>query len=169
MVMKSDKWEENIFLSLGSNLGDREFYLNSAIELIERHIGKVKRKSAVYETEPWGNANLKSFLNQVIKVKSPLKPTQLLNKCLEIEKELKRERNNSEDYEDRTIDIDVLFYGSEIIKNEVLKVPHPQLSNRLFVLVPLKEIAAEFEHPVSLKRIGSLLADLGNNESVKRF
>lgn len=144
------------YLSLGSNLGNREHQLEEAIRLISERVGLVQKKSSVYETDPWGfNANT-PFLNLVISVETSLLPDRLMQKILILEKEMGRERGG-EGYQSRIIDIDILFYGDQIVDMPDLQIPHPLLHQRRFVLVPLAEIAAEFVHPGLTLSVTTLL------------
>lgn len=144
-----------VYLCLGGNLGDRAANLLRAIELISEKVGEVAQKSGVYETASWGTSNEPNYLNQVIKVYTNLLPIDLLNTCLAIEAEIGRTRNIK--WENRLIDIDILFYGNEVISGKDLTVPHPYIQERKFVLVPLNEIAASFEHPVLKHSVQHLL------------
>src|SRR5262245_43945282 len=144
-----------VYLALGSNLGDREAYLRSAIQgLIERQINVV-RCASVYSTEPLEVLSQPWFLNTVIEVDTPLAPQELLSVCLQIEKENDRKRESVKG--PRTIDIDIIFYGQEVIRKPGLTIPHPSFSNRRFVLVPLAEIAPDFTDPRSGKSVLQLL------------
>lgn len=153
-----------VFLCLGGNLGNREENLYEAITQLEKSVGNIVRRSSVYETASWGNSGQPSYLNQVIEVSTQLYPMQLLEACLHIERELGRTRNAK--WENRLIDIDVLFIEDEIIEDEFLKVPHPYLHERKFVLVPLAEIAGGLVHPVFNKSINSLLFECKDNLKV---
>jgi 2-amino-4-hydroxy-6-hydroxymethyldihydropteridine diphosphokinase len=144
------------FLCLGGNIGNREFTLNQAVEKINLEIGKVISQSNYYETEAWGVENQDKYLNQCICVETILPSNQVLKKSLEIELSLGRKRNHKETYEPRTIDIDMLFYNSDIIQTKDLAIPHPRLHLRKFVLIPLNEIAPTFVHPVLNKTIHTL-------------
>ena len=149
---------EIAFLLLGGNTGDRENVIYNAISLIKSNVGTVDQVSSLYETEPWGMVNAKSFLNIVIKLTTKLTPFELLDALLKIEKQLGRKRNPvATEYESRPIDIDILFYGSTVIQTTQLIIPHPHIQSRKFVLVPLCEIAAEFIHPVFQKPILTIL------------
>jgi len=147
---------KRVFLGIGTNLGDREENLNKAIVRIGENIGKVIRASSVYETEPWGFATEDKFLNMVAEVETMLTPAGLLGAILTIESQLGRLREENQ-YSSRTIDIDILFYEDLIIDEISLKIPHPQLYKRKFVLVPLSEITPELMHPVMKKNIVALL------------
>jgi 2-amino-4-hydroxy-6-hydroxymethyldihydropteridine diphosphokinase len=156
------------YLCLGSNLGNREELLRFAILEIEMVVGFVIKKSLVYETEPWGLEANENFLNQVLAINTLLTPEALLNKCLEIEKKLGRVRN-AVIYESRKIDIDILFYGNEIINSENLIVPHPRIASRRFVLEPLNEIACDFIHPVLKVSISSMLENCSDTMRVIKY
>ncbi|MDH5368271.1 MAG: 2-amino-4-hydroxy-6-hydroxymethyldihydropteridine diphosphokinase [Cyclobacteriaceae bacterium] len=136
---------EGIFLLLGSNLGDKLSHLSQAISKIEEQIGKVEKVSSIYETAAWGKTNQPSFYNQVIKISTSLKPLQILKIVLQIEYEIGRKR--FEKWGARIIDIDLLYYQNEVFTNQELTIPHPQIQNRKFTLIPLCEIAQEFIHP----------------------
>lgn len=152
---------ENIFLLTGSNLGDREKILFDAKEQISL-IGSIKRSSSIYESESWGIEGQPDFLNQVLEIATDLPPEKLLLQLLEIENRLGRKRGIK--YESRSIDIDILFYGSRVIQSENLTLPHPEIENRRFTLIPLAEMDPEWIHPISLKSMETLLdhcQDLG--------
>lgn len=134
-----------IFLGLGSNLGNREENLLTAQKLIEEKVGKIRSKSSIYETAAWGITEQNAFLNQVIEVESHFSPSAVLHLVLSIEKEMGRIREIK--WGERSIDIDILYYNNEIISIENLAVPHPFIQERKFVLVPLCEIAPAFIHP----------------------
>lgn len=145
-----------VFLLLGSNMGLRSHYLSKARNLISQNIGPVKTCSCIYETEPWGFETPMSFLNQVVGVSTKLNPDELLSVIIDIENALGRQRYNSH-YENRTIDIDILFYDNEIINKAALSIPHPEIANRQFALVPMNEIATTFVHPENGFTIAELL------------
>lgn len=149
---------ETVFLLLGGNIGDREEIIRSAIGMLNITAGTVEQVSSWYETEPWGMLDAKSFLNIAVKMTTGLSAFQFLQVLLKIEEQLGRTRNPlTTEYESRPIDIDILFWGSEIIQTDQLTIPHPQLQFRKFVLAPLCEIAPEFNHPVFQKTMITLL------------
>jgi 2-amino-4-hydroxy-6-hydroxymethyldihydropteridine diphosphokinase len=143
------------YLLTGSNLGQREEFLQKAREQISLRAGRCSGISSLYETAPWGKTDQPSFLNQAIKLETTLPPQELLNVLLEIEKELGRTRE--ERYGPRTIDIDILLYGKMQIQKPQLQIPHPQLGNRRFALLPLLELAPELVHPGTEISIKALL------------
>lgn len=154
------------YILLGSNLGDSKKYISNAIAAIEKKIGLVQAKSALYQTAAWGKLDQPEFINQVIEVKTKLIPAVLLDYILEIEKMLGRER--LEKWGARIIDIDILFYENQIINELDLIIPHPFLHVRRFTLMPLSEIAPELIHPILLKNISQLLNELDDDLSVKK-
>jgi len=143
-----------IFVGLGSNLGDRERNLREAVERL-RKIGVV-RLSTLRDTDPVGVADQPNFLNAVAELSSELPARELLDRLLEIERELGRDRGKEERWGPRTIDLDLLLYGDEVIDEPGLTVPHPHLAERRFVLEPLHELAAELVLPDG-RRIKDLL------------
>ena len=147
----------NAYLLLGSNEGDRQQWLEQAIELIAASCGSIVQASSIYTTAPWGIEEQPDFLNMAIAIDTTLPSTDLLKQINEIEQKLGRQRILK--WGQRTLDIDILFYGDSIIDLPELKVPHPYIQDRRFALVPLNEIAAELIHPVFNKTIAQLLAD----------
>jgi 2-amino-4-hydroxy-6-hydroxymethyldihydropteridine diphosphokinase len=127
------------YLGLGSNLGDRAYYLSEAAAALKRSSIDIVSISRIYETEPWGVLDQPMYWNQVIEVETFLRPLDLLHVCQEIEKKLGRVRK--EHWGSRTIDIDLLIYDNEVSNTDELKLPHPYLEEREFVLSPLREIA----------------------------
>lgn len=154
----------NTYLCIGSNVGNRAANLRDAIVLLEKNVGKVAKKSHVCETQPWGEPNQDLFLNQVVMLNTTLDPRDLLDKISRIERDLGRERK--EKWGPRVIDIDILFYGKRVIRDKGLEIPHPELHKRAFVLVPMMEIAGEFEHPVLNKPIDELYMVCEDNSEV---
>jgi len=155
------------YLLLGSNLGDSEKHLRDAFDLIHLRLGKILVSSSLYCTASWGKHNQPDFINQVLALETKLSPENLLSGILMIETELGRERN--EKWGSRIIDIDILLYGSEIIDQPDLKIPHPFLHQRRFCLQPLCEIAPGLIHPILAKELKELLVDLSDNLSVKKL
>ncbi len=156
-----------VFLSLGSNMGNRLKYLTDAIDIIEKKIGLVTKKSSVYESEPWGNKNQNAFYNQIISIQTSLDARILLNTILNIEVELGRKR--IEHWGPREIDVDILFYNSQIINDKDLVVPHPEIANRMFVLMPMTELAPGFIHPIIKKSIRDLMRACSDTSNVIVF
>ncbi len=156
-----------VYLSLGSNKGDRIGYVQQATRLLGACENvSVIRTSAFYETEPWNMSSDVWFVNAVVEIKTKLSPKDLLRECQRIEAQLGRKRPSGTDYEDRTIDIDILFYGNEIVHDEDLTIPHKYVHLRAFTLVPLLELIPDYSHPVLHKSIIDLHSDLENPEMV---
>ncbi len=155
-----------IYLSLGSNLGNRVEILENAQNLIEKRIGTITKTSSYYESEPWGFESDNPFINQIICIDSDIKPQDLLFTTQSIEKKLGRKqktrihaRSKQKQYCSRTIDIDIIFYGKMIFNHSELMIPHPEMHNRRFVLEPLAEIANQFLHPIFQQSIDELLTN----------
>ena len=134
-----------VYLSLGSNCGDRIGFVQQATSLLAAADGiTLIRTSAFYETEPWGIDSENWFVNAVVEIKTTLSPRHLLEECQRIEHQLGRKRSDGKSYSDRTIDIDILFYNKDIINEEDLIIPHKFLHLRAFTLVPLLELIPNF-------------------------
>jgi 2-amino-4-hydroxy-6-hydroxymethyldihydropteridine diphosphokinase len=138
--------QTEVVLGLGGNKGDREKFLFHAIEALNEHF-QLLRVSRIYETDAWGGVAKGKFLNQLAIISTSLIPEEVLEVIQQIEKDLGRTRE--EPWGDRTIDIDILYYGNQIVQEKNLKIPHPYLASRRFVLVPLNEILPEKKHPSS--------------------
>src|SRR3982750_3429784 len=157
----------DVFLLLGSNLGDRKLYLEEAIQHISEEVAPVVKRSAVYETQSWGKTDSPDYLNQVVLVQTELSAQTILQKILNIEWKIGRIRE--EKWGPRIIDIDILFYGDALIDEPELKVPHPELHKRRFTLDPLAEIAPNLIHPVLHKNILQLKDELTDSLIVKKL
>ena len=153
-------------LLIGGNLGDRKENLLTAISLINEQCGTLTRSSSVYETAAWGKTDQPSFLNQALEISTPLNARQLMRKILKIENEMGRIRK--EKLGPRIIDIDILLYENEIHDLRFLNIPHPEMHNRRFVLVPLAEIDPALQHPVLKKTIAELLEECPDNLQVTK-
>jgi 2-amino-4-hydroxy-6-hydroxymethyldihydropteridine diphosphokinase len=153
------------YLILGGNIGNRLENLENTRKLINSNAGNVIKKSDIFNTAAWGKTDQPDFFNQALKIETLLTPMQLLNELLKIESQAGRVRDG-EKWAARTMDIDILFYNNDIISEMNLKVPHPHLQDRRFVLAPLSQIAGEFIHPVLGKSITALLSECGDHSSV---
>lgn len=149
------------YLLIGGNIGNRPDNIKTACDLLEQQIGKIIKFSSVYETDAWGNINQPDFLNQVLLIKTLLNAHDCMQQILSIENKMGRIRDKKND--PRIIDIDVLFFNDEIINEPHLTIPHPQIQNRKFVLVPMNELSPDFIHPVLNKTINNLLS-ISNDE-----
>jgi len=149
------KGKVTAYLGLGSNVGDREEYVEQALFLLDKNpnVEMLKHSSSI-ETEPEGGGDQPPFINAAVAVRTKLEPYKLLELCQEIEATLGREREI--EWGPRTIDIDILLYGNEIVSDDKLSIPHPLMHERLFVLKPLREIASQVMHPILEKSIGAL-------------
>lgn len=148
-------------------MGDRSMLLTRAREAIRDEIGSLEATSSIYETEAWGKLDQPNYLNQVVALSTPDLPEEVLEKAMKIEQALGRERN--EKWGARTLDIDVLFFEDRRIDQPNLTIPHPELHNRRFVLVPLNEIAPDLVHPVKKKSIKDLLNEVADDLIVIRW
>jgi len=155
------------YLLTGGNLGDREQNLAKARELIAEQCGAVVSASSLYETAAWGKTDQPSFLNQALEINTSLNARQLIRRILKLEKSMGRTRD--EKYGPRLIDIDILLFNGEKHNNQFLKVPHPEMQNRRFALLPLTEIAAGIVHPVLKKTISQLLDQCTDQLPVKKY
>jgi 2-amino-4-hydroxy-6-hydroxymethyldihydropteridine diphosphokinase len=155
------------YLLLGSNMGNREAFLSKALTEIDTKIGKISKKSKIYQTEPWGEKEQEDFLNIAVEVETKLKPKKILEKIHEIEKLLDREETYK--WGPREIDIDILLYGEEMISEVDLTIPHPFIHERKFTLIPLAEIAPELYHPIMGANIMDLLLECEDQSEVLEF
>lgn len=147
-----------LYLLLGGNLGDKQAIFSEARDRLGQRLGKITSQSAVYETEPWGFESDDLFWNQVLEIATERSPEAVLRETQQTELELGRIRRANQ-YDSRIIDIDILFYGHQIIDQEKLIVPHPRLQVRKFALIPLCEIAPDLFHPVLRKSLRQLLEE----------
>ena len=157
-----------VYFLLGGNIGNREELLTEAIRKMTIQVGEFIQSSSLYETEPWGFTHEQNFLNQVAVFESDLPALDILDRTQAIEKELGRVRKTTQ-YCERTIDIDILFYGDEMIENERLSVPHPRIQERLFALCPLEEIIPDYQHPKLQKSIKVLKEECPDKLKVNKF
>jgi len=181
---------KEVFILLGSNRGDRKDLISVAAGSIDSRAGRICKRSGLYESEPWGFEDPTPFLNQVVEIDTSLDPESLLEHLLTIEASLGRirpfagcgcdlpsrlppagESGNevAPAYTARTIDLDILFYGSRMIFTDTLMIPHPRLHERRFTLVPMNEIAPGFVHPLLKKTISVLLHDCRDKSEIKAF
>lgn len=154
-----------VYLGLGTNIGDKKKNITDATIIIGSVMGNLRILSSLYETEPWGYESPNTFLNAVIQIETEIEP----QKCLDIAKAIEREMgrvHTKEGYEDRIIDVDILFYDDIIYHGDNLTIPHPLIEQRDFVLRPMAEIAPDFRHPISGKTMKNLLHEL-NKKSEK--
>ena len=154
--------KHHLFLATGSNLGDRQHNLHSALQAIRR-IAEVEQVSSIYETEPWGYTDQPAFLNQVLAVTTLLSPFEVLNSIKSMEGEIGRTPTFR--YGPRVIDIDILLYDDLIMDEDRLTLPHPRMTERAFVMVPLDEIAPQYIHPVFQQTIHELLQNLDTSSA----
>jgi 2-amino-4-hydroxy-6-hydroxymethyldihydropteridine diphosphokinase len=159
--------KNDLYLLLGSNLGDRLSLLSEATALIVERVGEVLKLSPIYQTAPWGVIDQPAFLNQVLKVETALHPIDVLNVILKIEKQLGRERK--EVWGARLIDIDILYYADVVVTMSDLIIPHPQLHHRRFTLMPLVEIAPNYVHPKLKKTNQELLENCEDDGTVSPY
>lgn len=155
-------------MGLGTNLGKREDNIEKALARIKENIGPVTKSSSLYETEPWGFESDEQFLNMVVRIDTGLKPGDLLQEILNVEYFLGRKRSEKQ-YASRVIDIDILLYGEKIVNEHQLKIPHPRMHERRFVLEPMCEIAGEVIHPVFGKSFARLLEECKDESKIKKI
>ncbi len=155
------------YLLTGGNMGNRERNLQNAIEHIHSYCGTIIKKSSLYETAAWGNTNQAPFLNQALIIKTEFTARQLINRILKVETLMGRVRK--EKFGPRVIDIDILLYADEIHEYKSLTLPHPEMQNRKFALLPLAEIAPKLKHPVLKKTITTILKECKDELAVKKY
>ena len=156
----------NVFLSLGSNLGDRLGFLKEALGFLSRTPQtEVVANSSIYESEPVGFDNQENFLNLVANIQTNYAPLELLSHLHRIENALGRERRVR--WGPRTVDMDILYWGHEIISTRTLTIPHPRVEKRKFALLPLNEIASDFEAPPDFRKVREILEQLSDESCVE--
>lgn len=155
-----------VYFSIGSNLEDREFNIEDALDRIVENIGNVNRTSSFYETEPWGFKSPEQFLNIVAEADTDLNPADLMDTITKIENRMGRIRDKVR-YTSRIIDIDILMYEDVIVNDVNLRIPHPLMHERNFVLVPMNELAPDLVHPGNGKTMSELLAVCSDTSGIK--
>lgn len=155
------------YLLIGGNMGNRPDNLEKAKSLLQEECGTIKKESSIFETEAWGINDQPAFLNQALLLQTRFSVTELMICILNVEKEMGRIRN--EKFGPRLIDIDIIFFNSEIYSDSLVTVPHPEMHKRRFVLIPLTEIAEQLIHPALKKSCFELLCDCEDELIVKKF
>lgn len=158
---------KGIYLILGSNLGDKFLSVQKATTIIRKRLGTVDAESSIYETEPWGYSKQPNFLNKVIRLDTHFPPEELLKQLKSIEAELGR--TPKERWRERLIDIDILYYSDKVVNAENLVIPHPEIPNRKFVLVPMNELAPDEVHPVNGKTQRQMLEECKDSLIVEKL
>ncbi len=158
-----------VYVSFGSNLGDRIGSIQSALQLIGENAGKIKQISPYYENKPWGFTSPNMFINGCVEFQTTLSPFDLLKELKSAEHALGRMVNQRQGYADRIIDLDLLLFDDLVLQNETLMIPHPQMSRRLFVLRPLCDIAPAVIHPLLKKSIRTLLDECPDMSELRLF
>lgn len=156
----------DLILHMGSNIGQRNRNLSAARELLQQQLGQELEVSSVYETSAWGLKNQRDFLNQAIHLRTTHTALDALNIALSIETKLGRQRKRK--WGERIIDIDLIFYDQLVLHLPALRIPHPLMQDRRFVLAPLAEIIPEWQHPVLQDTVSHLLADCSDRGWVRR-
>lgn len=158
---------QKVFLGIGGNIGNKQVNFEKVYTIIEKELGKIVLSSSVYETPPWGFQADENFWNQVLIIKTEKSPENLLEKIHEIENLFGRERGVGT-YSSREMDIDILYVDNLYIETETLIIPHPKIHQRMFVLVPLNEIAPEFKHPLLRLTSFEMLENYKDESIVKK-
>lgn len=156
VILPKMKKQHQIIISIGSNQGNRFENLTTAISFIQKEVASVIKVSKVYETPAWGFES-NSFYNTVLLVHSYKTPQKILSQLLKIEKQMGRLRNTEKGYQARIIDLDIIAFEEEIITTETLQIPHPQMQNRNFVLLPMRDLKIDWIHPILKKSIAELI------------
>ena len=159
-----------VYLCLGGNLGDCLTTFKKACVLLQQHAGSIVQQSSVYQSRAWGMDQAPDFFNQVLKIETALSPEELMALLLETEHVLGRERSSvATGYQNRVLDIDIIFFNSLTVETEMLEIPHPRMHLRKFVLGPLCEIAPGYQHPVLHKSIEELLTLCADTTEIKKL
>lgn len=157
-----------IYIGLGSNEGDRNAHLQFALENLENRVGKIVLRSSWYTSEPWGFESTNGFINAVVALESDLSPEDLLATLHQIEAEAGRVRKSTSHYTDRTLDLDILYIDDQRIETETLKVPHPAIADRKFVLLPMHEISPDWWDVRQQQTIENLLKSCTDYSTVNK-
>lgn len=163
----TSRYMNTAILLIGSNIGDRLQFLQQAAVLIGLKAGRIVKESSLYETAPWGAVEQPDYLNQALLIESPLQASALLETTLRVEQQMGRVRRQK--WGARVIDIDLIFFNQEVITLPQLKVPHPQMQNRRFVLTPLQEIVPQWVHPILQLTVEQLLEACPDPLPVRKF
>lgn len=158
-----------VYLGIGGNRGSRLQNIEFALKGIQKYVGEVLKTSSLYLSEPWGYTDNEYYLNAVVKVQTKLKPQQLLKTCLSIEEKLLRTRCTEGGYCGRTMDIDILLYSNIVLNQKKLRIPHPGIEHRKFVLLPLAEIFPTFIHPVNGKSAYKLVKQCTDTGKIRKL
>ena len=156
-----------VFLGIGGNIGNKHDNFDKVYTFIQNELGTITKSSSVYETPPWGFQAEVNFWNQVLVVKTEFSAVEVLRKINQIERQFGRKRDGGQ-YKSREMDIDILYFDEMILDTGNLTIPHPQIANRLFVLVPLAEIAPDFVHPLLRLKSLEMLKNCGDNSVIKK-
>lgn len=159
----------DLVLMIGTNLGDRESNISTAIHRLNAFFGSPKLIGAIYETEPWGYDTDKMFYNRAVVYTTDLLPFEILHVCKSVEIEMGRRKTFDRRYENRIIDVDIILYGELVVNELYLKIPHHQLTERRFVLEPLNDIIPDFMHPVLHKTVRQLYLECTDSLKVKKI
>jgi 2-amino-4-hydroxy-6-hydroxymethyldihydropteridine diphosphokinase len=159
----------HIYLGIGGNLGDREANLEETRMFIEFNFGDIVQASSIYETAPWQMDDAPSFLNQVLLVSTELKPQDVVTEIQELAIFYGKAPSSREHYQNREMDVDLLFYDDLIMEEEALTIPHPRLHLRKFVLIPLHEIAPDLVHPIFKESVSALLQRCTDESLVRKY
>jgi len=157
-----------VFLGIGGNIGNKHDNFDKVYTFIQNELGTITKSSSVYETPPWGFQAEVNFWNQVLIVETEFSATDVLLKINKIESKFGRKRDGGQ-YKSREMDIDILYFDNLVLDNKTLTIPHPQIANRLFVLVPLAEIAPDFVHPLLRLTSLEMLKNCDDNSVIEKI